>query len=182
MILMQKEVDIGLGKHITNFHSEEDVLELVKINLFFQMTDTLCVLFTKISICFFILRFRDDRKIRWILSIFAFFMTLSSLACIIVLSLACQPLKKFWTPQIAGHCQPLANIYIVGYVQSGFTIVTDLGLSLVPVWILWRVQIKPMRKFQISLLMSLGLIATIANALRNPYQRGLTSKDFTRKS
>jgi hypothetical protein len=110
------------------------------------------------------------------------FMSLATFAVILVLSLSCRPLRKLWNPEIPGTCLPLTTVYNVAYVQSAFTIVIDIGLSLVPIAILWNIRIKPGRKTLICVLMSLGFIATISNALRNKFQTELTSKDFTCKS
>lgn len=111
------------------------------------------------------------------------FMSLASLAVIIVLSLSCVPLAALWTPSLRPHakCLALKTEYNVAYVQSGFTIITDLLLTISPIVILWNVKIKTGKKIRICILMSLGLIATISNALRNAFQSGLTSKDPTRE-
>ncbi|KAF2865910.1 hypothetical protein BDV95DRAFT_242142 [Massariosphaeria phaeospora] len=129
------------------------------------MVNVLCTLVTKISISFYILRFRDDKRVRWTLATLMGFMSLATVAVILVLSLSCRPLRKLWEPEIPGQCLPLTTVYNVAYVQSAFTIVIDIGLSLVPILVLWHVRIKPGRKALICTLMSLGLIATISNAL-----------------
>ncbi len=145
------------------------------------MVNVLCTLLTKISISFYILRFRNDQRVRWILFVFMAVMTMATVAVIMVLCLSCQPLRKLWEPEVPGKCLPLTTVYIVAYVHSAFTIVIDIGLSLVPIAILWQVRIKPGRKALICTLMSLGLIASMSNALRNKLQTELTSLDFTRK-
>ncbi|KAF2686891.1 hypothetical protein K458DRAFT_363270 [Lentithecium fluviatile CBS 122367] len=179
-ILIQIEVNLGLGKHIKNLNNgERDALDILKYNTFFQMVNVLCTLVTKISISFYILRIRDDKRVRWTLATLMTFMTLATIAVILVLSLSCRPLRKLWEPELPGSCLPLTTVYNVAYVQSAFTIVIDIGLSLVPILILWNVRIKPGRKTLICTLMSLGFIATISNALRNKFQTELTTKDFT---
>ena len=154
------------------------MLDILKFNTFFQMVNVLCTLFTKYSISIFILRIRDSRGLRWVLGLAMLFMTLATLAVIVVLSVSCRPLEKLWTPELSGSCIPLKTVYICAYVQSGFTIVVDLCLTVSPIIILWNVQVKRGRKSFICFLMSLGLIATISNALRNDFQKQLTSKDM----
>ena len=145
------------------------------------MDNVLCTLVTKVSISIYILRIKNDRLLRTLLQSLMAFMSLATLAVIIVLSISCVPLKALWTPSIQGEakCLPLKSVYTVAYVQSGFTIVTDLCLTISPIVVLWNVRIKTWAKVRICLLMSLGLIATISNALRNAFQPALTGDDYT---
>jgi hypothetical protein len=106
-------------------------------------------------------------------------MTAATLVVIVVLGVACMPLRALWDPSVKGQCLPLNTVYIVSYVQSAFTIVIDFGLTLTPAIVLWNVRIQRGRKSFIIFLMSLGLTATVTNALRNAYVPTLTSPDFT---
>lgn len=145
------------------------------------MVNVLCALVTKFSISIYILRIKNDRILRTLLQVLMAFMSLATLAVIIVLSISCIPLKALWTPSIQeeAKCLPLKSVYTVAYVQSGFTIVTDLCLTISPIVILWNIRIEFWAKVRICFLMSLGLIATISNALRNAFQPALTGSDYT---
>ena len=178
------EVANGLGIHAYHLSDPEGAeLEILKYNTFFQMANVLCTLLTKISISFYILRIKNDRSLRILLWILMVLMSLATVAVIAVLSISCIPLRALWTPSLQpdAKCLPLRTVYNVAYVHSGYTIVIDLFLTLSPVVILWNVRIKTEKKIRICVLMSLGLVATISNALRNAFQSGLTSKDPTCK-
>ncbi|PFH59145.1 hypothetical protein XA68_12765 [Ophiocordyceps unilateralis] len=180
LLLIQIEANIGLGRHVHDLgDGKAKELQVLKFNTFFQMDNVLCTLFTKYSISLFILRIDNSRRPRWALAILMVLMTLATIAVIVVLSVSCVPLEKLWNHHVPGTCLPLATVYYVAYVQSGFTIVIDLCLTASPVIILWNVKIEKGRKTLICLLMSLGLIATISNALRNAFQKQLTSEDMT---
>jgi hypothetical protein len=182
VVLIQIEANLGLGQHLYNLSdAESKELDIIKYNTFFQMVNVLCTLFTKLSISAYILRIKDSKKMRWILGILMGFMTLATLAVIIVLSVSCMPLKKLWNPSVPGTCLDLTTVYYVAYVQSGFTIIIDLCLTAAPIVILWNVKIQRGRKSLICCLMGLGLVATISNALRNDFQTELTSSDMTCK-
>ncbi|KAL8668764.1 MAG: hypothetical protein Q9168_006622 [Polycauliona sp. 1 TL-2023] len=181
-VLITLEVASGLGVHAANLSDPESTeLEILKYNTFFQMVNVLCTLFTKFSISVYILRIKNDRPLRILLWVLMVSMSLATLAVIISLSVSCIPLRALWTLSLQAHakCLPLATVYNVAYVQSGFTIVIDLFLTVSPMVILWNVRIDTRKKIRICSLMSLGLIATISNALRNYFQKGLTSKDPT---
>ncbi|KAG8414396.1 hypothetical protein J3459_014783 [Metarhizium acridum] len=180
LVLVQMEANLGLGRHLHTLEDPEDKeLGILKFNTFFQMVNVLCTLFTKCSISIFILRIRDSKRLRWVLGLLMALMTLATIVVIVVLSVSCIPLQRLWDKHVAGICIPLVTVYNVAYVQSGFTIVIDLCLTTAPVLILWNVKVKRGRKTFICLLMSLGLIATVSNALRNYFQNGLTTPDMT---
>lgn len=145
------------------------------------MDNVLCTLFTKISISIYIVRIKNEKWLRRMLWVLMVLMFLATLICIIGLSISCIPLEALWNPAIKGKCLPLQTVYIVSYVQSAFTIITDLCFTVSPIAILWNVQIRKGRKVLICFLMSLGLVATISNALRNVFVPDLTSPDLTRK-
>lgn len=106
------------------------------------------------------------------------FMTLATTGAAVILAVSCIPLEKQWNKDVPGTCLFPKTAYSVAYVQSGFTIVIDLCLTSAPVIILWDVKINRGRKTLICGLMSLGLVATVSNALRNCYQGGLTAPDM----
>lgn len=179
---MQITVNCGLGRHIMYLpNPERDGLNVLKFNTFFQMDNVVITLLTKISISIYILRIYDSPRLRVAFIILMVFMTLATIAVIVVLGISCVPLRKLWDPDVPGTCLPLTTVYYVAYVQSGFTIVIDLCLTSAPIIILWKVRIEKGRKTFICFLMSLGIIATISNALRNAFQTELTKPDFTCK-
>ena len=170
----------GLGVHIKDLANPTmDSMALLKYNTFLQMDTVICTFVTKVSISIYILRIRNNKRIRIILQVSMAFMFLATLAVVIVVSLTCIPLKKLWTPSVKGRCLPRSTAYSVAYVQSAFCIITDLLLTASPIAILWNVRIKTWKKVRICILMSLGLIATFCNAMRNYLQPELTADDFT---
>ncbi|KAJ5291694.1 integral membrane protein [Penicillium angulare] len=180
VVLVQIEANYGMGHHLETLKTpESQALTIMKFNTFYQMDNVLCTLFTKLSISAYILRIKDSKRIRWVLGVLMTLMALATIAVIVVLSVSCMPLKKLWDPTVPGTCLDLTTVYYVAYVQSGFTIVIDLCLSAAPILILWNVKIQRGRKSLICCLLSLGLVATISNALRNDFQTELTTSDMT---
>jgi hypothetical protein len=157
----------------------QQALQLRKLDVFSQMSVILCTLVAKISISIYILRIKDDRRLRIALWVLMIIMTLGTIAPIIVLLCQCIPLRKLWIPKTPGTCLPIAAVNDVFYVQSALTIVVDLCLTVSPIIILWNIQMRKSKKMLVCFLMSLGLLATICNGLRNYLQKGLTTSDFT---
>ncbi|EIT80681.1 hypothetical protein AO1008_07168 [Aspergillus oryzae 100-8] len=179
LITIQLEANLGLGRHAIYLPDpEHTVLQILKVNTIYQIFNVICALVTKYSISFYILRIRNSRDVRWILAWLMLFMTLATTGAAVILAVSCIPLEKQWNKDVPGTCLFPKTAYSVAYVQSGFTIVIDLCLTSAPVIILWDVKIKRGRKTLICGLMSLGLVATVSNALRNCYQGGLTAPDM----
>ncbi|KAE8330057.1 hypothetical protein BDV39DRAFT_191014 [Aspergillus sergii] len=166
LITIQLEANLGLGRHaICLPDPEHTVLQILKVNTIYQMINVICALVIKYSISLYILRIRNSRAVRWILAWLMLFMTLATIGAVVILAVSCIPLERLWNKDVPGTCLPPKSVYSVAYVQSGFTIVIDLCLTSAPTVICG--------------LMSLGLVATISNALRNAYQGGLTAPDMS---
>lgn len=174
------QVENGLGQHI-QYVEYDCTLQLRKWTAYAQIMIVLTTLFTKYSIGLFILRIRRDKRIKVFIFIILLLVTLATIVPVVVEGITCIPLQALWDPNVHGSCLPLSTIDDVSYVQSACTIIADLAFTISPIVILWNVHISRGRKTLIVSLMSLGLIATVANALRNVFVGSLTSTDFTCK-
>ncbi|KAE8353211.1 hypothetical protein BDV28DRAFT_148276 [Aspergillus coremiiformis] len=179
LVVIQLQANVGLGRHVIYLENpKQGFLEILKYSMIYQIVNVSCAMITKYSISLYILRIRDSRALRWALAWIMLFMTLATIGAVVIIAVSCIPLEHLWNKSIPGTCLPPSKVYSVAHVQSGFTIVVDLALTSAPVIILWNVKIERGRKTLICGLMSLGLIATISNALRNAYQDGLESPDM----
>lgn len=100
------------------------------------------------------------------------FIVLPSTAIILVTILSCQPVAYFWDRDIAkGTC---LDVSALAYANSGFAVAQDAVLIVLPVFMLWSLNMSRKKKVFIGLMFavgSLGLIATIAR-LRTLYVFG----------
>ncbi|KAI1087009.1 hypothetical protein F5B19DRAFT_497805 [Rostrohypoxylon terebratum] len=179
-VVIFKMVEIGVGYHLSELaNPEEAALTLLKWNSIYQVLNVVGAFFTKLSIGAFILRIKDTRNMKLAIWLFLTPLALTTLVVVFTVLLQCIPLEALWTPTIKGRCISPNVPLTVSYVQSAFAILTDLFLTISPIAILWNIKISINKKIGICALMSLGLMATIANALRNAYIPNLTESDFT---
>ena len=172
----------GLGRHAVYLENpKQQILQIIKYNVFFQTLVVICTLLTKISISILILRIKNTKRLRWILWTMMIFMTVVTISLVAVELSSCIPLRKVRNPEINGICIHPSSVYGVAYTQSAFNVVSDMCLTISPIVILWNVSISKKKKILICLLMSLGLTATISTILRNVFTPNLKSSDFTRK-
>ncbi|KAI1658974.1 hypothetical protein F4813DRAFT_388232 [Daldinia decipiens] len=179
-VVIFKMVAIGAGYHLTELADPEAAaLLLLKWNSVYQALNVIGAFFTKLSIGIFLLRLKNSKNIRVTIWIFLTPLALSTLVVVFTVLLQCIPLDALWTPTTEGRCISQNVPLTASYVQSGFAILADLFLTASPIAILWNIKISRSKKVGICGLMSLGLMATIANALRNAYIPNLTESDFT---
>ncbi|KAJ4368026.1 hypothetical protein N0V83_006381 [Neocucurbitaria cava] len=119
----------------------------------------------KISVCLLVTRIKESKPMKWLTGVVIAVLCTSALECSIVLLAQCRPISAHWRP-VPGACwPPEVRIYSI-YVQAGFSIITDLICSLLPIVIMWNIQLPFRKKLSISVLMGLGLVCTACSAVR----------------
>ncbi|KFX97734.1 hypothetical protein V490_02647 [Pseudogymnoascus sp. VKM F-3557] len=167
----------GNGRH-RQYLSEDDY---VYVNFLTWMTQIFLFLnigLLKCSICILILRIKDTPWLNWCLYGMMAGLILTNLECVIVLLAECSPVEKYWLPDTPGKCwDTKIRIYSI-YLQVGYSVVTDLACTLLPIVVLWKVQMQRSLKIAVCGLMSLGLIAT-ATAIVRASSLGITTSDLS---
>lgn len=75
----------------------------------------------------------------------------------------CQPIYKYWQPEVPGHCHNDAQ-YIFGVIAV--TIATDVLVALIPAWILYDIRMPLKVKLEIIAFLSLPLVVTAIGCYR----------------
>ncbi|KAF7874215.1 hypothetical protein EAF04_002887 [Stromatinia cepivora] len=173
-------LSIGVGRHLDSLPEPEiSVLAILKWNTIYQVINVIGAFFTKLSIALFILRLKNTKKLRLSVWLILTPLGLSTVVLCFIVLLQCIPLAGLWTPTLSSRCISAEIPLQTSYVQSGFAIITDIVLTASPIAILWKVRMTRRKKVAICGLMSLGLIATIANALRNAFIPDLVASDLS---
>ena len=85
-----------------------------------QPTSILSATFTRVSICFFLLRiFRTDRRWRIGLYAIAVFAFATGVATAVITVTQCQPIPKLWNPLLPGTCWSISTTIAIGDFQGG---------------------------------------------------------------
>ncbi|KAI8957750.1 hypothetical protein F5Y11DRAFT_338465 [Daldinia sp. FL1419] len=149
-------VELGLGKHFEAYTSKEDVTELLKLLYFSQIVFDLGITFAKSSVLLFYYRVFSSRSRNFKI---AYGITFGLVLAFILFKLpaqivACVPPEKYWHPEMDGKCE---NDYTnFGLLLAGLLldVITDLMILLLPMPILWRLQMSKKK--------TLGLILAFA--------------------
>ncbi|KAK8099581.1 uncharacterized protein PG998_012822 [Apiospora kogelbergensis] len=115
-------------------------------------------------------RLLDPSSEEYMLRIFIGFTLIAStwIAAHLSILLGCLPLKKNWQiyPDPGIACQPaISRINI--FVVSGLNVLTDIYLLTIPIPMLWKANIRPMKKVALIVTFSGGIFVIIAGTLRS---------------
>ena len=87
----------------------------------------------------------------------------------------CTPIQKLWKPDMQGHCSSRHK----GGVASGvMNVVSDFTILILPLPIIWRLQMPWGKKSRVIAVFGVGLFACIASILRLVYNLELTRVTF----
>lgn len=117
MSIQVVSVRYGNGKH-REFVSDHDYKTINELTWCTQVLlfPTICLM--KVSICVLILRIKDTRTLRYILSFVITGLILTNFECLLVLLAECSPLDAYWNGTSTEHCWPAkVRIYSI-YLQA----------------------------------------------------------------
>ncbi|MCJ1264136.1 hypothetical protein MMC22_004007 [Lobaria immixta] len=91
--------------------------------------------------------------------------------------LICRPLAFNWDITIpGGHCGNKVAVYIAAHTIN---FVVDVSLAILPMPILWGLQMSMRKKIELSIMFSLGTLICIISLLRIAYWRKVLGADLT---
>ncbi|KAL7893935.1 hypothetical protein HDV63DRAFT_164147 [Trichoderma sp. SZMC 28014] len=95
-------------------------------------------------------------------------MCVVSVVAIFIVAFQCRPLSVAWGVG-TGTCLPVVVIVNTAYLISAADIFFSWLYGLLPIYLLWRVQISLRTKLVVSVLLGLGAVSCVATILRLKY-------------
>lgn len=115
-----------------------------------------CSPFIKISICHTLIRIAMQRRYIYTLHAISAVLVASSIMAIIAVFIQCRPFEASWTGQ--GECISVNVIIIPTYVFSALNIAADWIVSIMPIFILWNLQIRRKLKMISAGILGIGIL------------------------
>lgn len=81
--------------------------------------------------------------------------------------------RKNWDINVPGYCNAREIQTALSYLVAAISITTDWIFALLPIFLLWNVQMKTRIKISVLALLSLGIFASVAPIVRLQYILGL---------
>ncbi|KAH8666810.1 hypothetical protein BX600DRAFT_436191 [Xylariales sp. PMI_506] len=140
----------------------------VKYTMIWQLVYIPSVVFIKNSICITLLRIAVERAHRWALYVTIGISTAVSITGFVGLISSCRPISAQWIIG-AGTCAPRTIVTSMYYVVSAGAVVTDWACAVIPVFILWKSQMRRKVKISVATVLALGSLASLSTFARLPY-------------
>lgn len=141
---------MGLGRHV-NTVPLSNITELLQLVYAGYLMFDIGIVFPKLSVLFFYERVfgRANRRMVLIRWIFISFIVAWLLFRIPADIWGCTPPKKSWLPDTPGHCLNDLNNFAIYLAAGLFNSLLDLALLIIPLPMIWKLQMRPMRKIGI---------------------------------
>ncbi|MCJ1259014.1 hypothetical protein MMC24_006848, partial [Lignoscripta atroalba] len=79
----------------------------------------------------------------------------------------CSPRKKLWDPKIPGHC--INDNHGIQVYSGSLNVLSDFSILVLPLPLIWRLQMPFLRKLRVTAVFSVGLFACITSVVRLTY-------------
>ncbi|KAF9694315.1 hypothetical protein EKO04_007413 [Ascochyta lentis] len=174
MGIFVKLIDIGLGLHAEAFPLE-NVFPFFKFMYFYSILIIFAYSFIKLSIGFFLLRLADRTKWRPFLISMLVFIGCFTIGSTFAIIFQCTPVAAGWDytlrpPTGNGKCYDATIFKNVGVFNSSVNIATDLLFALIPIPMVWKLQVNVQTRIGLAVILSLGLFASAVAIYKTPMQ------------
>lgn len=168
----------GIGKHLIDVKSLADVYKAMEYWLILAILYTVTMTLLKVSIALFLLRIASKPWHRWILYGLIGVTVVFGLFFGCFLLFECHPISNFWT-LTQTNCIAETIMIKVTLVHSSIMAAGDWICALLPIALVWDVQMNKRMKTSVALILALGAFGGIATIVRIVYLSIVsTSKDI----
>ncbi|KAK8034865.1 hypothetical protein PG993_009860 [Apiospora rasikravindrae] len=170
-------VTYGTGHHFADIPTE-DFSKAMQMWWTCEPTYVLTNMAIKASIAIFLSRICIERAHKIVIWSILALTEIYSLFFFLLFVLQCRPTALFWlryTPNPpAGMCLDATVVAKSFYAYSAISCLTDWTYSLLPITLVWNLQMNIKMKISVCLLLAAGVIASSATIVRFPYLHSLT--------
>jgi hypothetical protein len=163
-------VNGGIGKHVYDCSIEELQYGLSLALAFIQL-DIFSILFTKISSLFFIQRITPESMV-WTHRLIWAYMAFNiawSITCSFVNFFPCKPQAVLWDIFVKAEAHTCINQPTMAIVSNGVFVLTDIGILMLPAYVVYHLQLPRHTKLGVGFLFALGIVMTAACAVKTVY-------------
>ncbi|KAJ4388578.1 hypothetical protein N0V93_006036 [Gnomoniopsis smithogilvyi] len=168
---------VGLGHHNAVLPQKDEILA-IKWQALATATYISNMMFIKLSIGVFLLRLATQRRYRY--TIWGSMGVIASMSTALFLwdIFQCNPVAAQWDYTIPGYqCASTSQVVNVAYSLSVLSILSDWLYALLPIPMLWKATMTPQAKITVSVVLSLGIFASVATLIRVRFLADLTDVD-----
>jgi hypothetical protein len=123
------------------------------------------MIFSKVSIGWFLLRLTVKRIHNWIVYASMGLTVITGAVFFFVTLFQCQPISHFWMqaiPGTEGHCIDGVVIAALAYLYSGINVIVDFTFALLPGFLIYGLQLDRKTKFFLVPLLGMGCMSVFS--------------------
>ncbi|RYP56040.1 hypothetical protein DL771_012181 [Monosporascus sp. 5C6A] len=163
-------VHYGLGRHNRSLNQHREI-QALKHQALATATYVLNMWLIKLSVAISLLRIAVERRYRYTLYISMVIVSIMSFPLFLWNIFQCKPVEAQWDYTILdhhpeAHCVSADAIVSAAYVLSAQNIVSDWLYALLPIAMIWKVTMTTKAKLYVSLVLGLGIFASVATIIR----------------
>ncbi|EUC50581.1 hypothetical protein COCMIDRAFT_81567 [Bipolaris oryzae ATCC 44560] len=167
-------INLGLGKHAEAF-PVENIFPFFKYMYFYSILIIAGYSFIKLSIGLFLLRLADRTRWRPFLIGMLIFIVIFTLGSTFAIIFQCIPIRAGWDytmrpPTGTAKCYDATIFKNVGVFNSCINIATDLIFALIPIPMVWKLQVTIQTRIGLAAILGLGLFASAIAIYKTPMQ------------
>lgn len=142
-----------MGRHVI-YVSEYNQMMVRKGDFVFSHFYDLALVFVKLGILAFYWRVFVHPVFRRLVLATAAFIVAWGIGITITLFLVCRPLRAYWDSTVEGTC---LTIVTFTYFTNISNLITDIWIFLMPIPMIWRLQLQVKKKVILSVIFCIGL-------------------------
>lgn len=162
MMIIIPQVHYGAGRHVQYIEPPSNVTKGLHLNFVTQPLCLIALCLTKVSVGFFLLRLTPSKRFRRFVIGMIIFTVLSATGNFLTVFFQCQPLAFTWGGVSEGKCMPPDNLKFAAFFNSSVAVLSDIIFALLPVPMLWKVQLNWRVKSAVAAILALGVFAAVA--------------------
>ncbi|KAK4173020.1 hypothetical protein QBC36DRAFT_360964 [Triangularia setosa] len=162
MMIIIPQVHYGAGRHVQYIEPASNVTKGLHLNFVTQPLCLIALCLTKVSVGFFLLRLTPSKRFQRFVVGMIVFTVLSATGNFLTVFFQCQPLAFTWGGVAEGKCMPPSNLKFAAFFNSSVAVLTDVIFALLPVPMLWKVQLNWRVKSAVAAILALGVFAAVA--------------------
>ncbi|MCJ1316300.1 hypothetical protein MMC15_001621 [Xylographa vitiligo] len=182
LICFVGETQNGVGRH-TVFLSPQNQEEISHWAFYHWVVVTVGISFVKLSVAFLLLRLVTSVWYKRLLWGTIAFLIAATLVAAMTLIFSCVPPAANWDPTLlpTAKCFSVGTFTAVGLLNTSVNIVTDVLFVVLPIPVIWGLQLNVRTRITLIGVLSLGTFACIASIIKLSIQINiLSTPDQTR--
>ncbi|KAF2873339.1 hypothetical protein BDV95DRAFT_338719 [Massariosphaeria phaeospora] len=170
-------IHYGTGRHMKEL-SEEAKYMAMRYWWLCYVAYGLTMIAAKFSIALFLLRITVHRVHRYIIYANMALTGITGTVFFFVTLFQCLPVSYFWNKNQPGSC---VNVYVIiglTYLYSGISAICDFTFGILPVFLIWNLNMSRNSKIILIPILSMGCVASTAVIVRMAFVMNFQSPDF----